>query len=133
MIDAASPYTTYWANSGNLASNDGAATNPYYGSTFNGTLKNQYLTTEGQETINPYSVQFVAELSGESFVFEANLGENATETATGWTFSYAGKMASGGSTTISWAYSTDGSSYTDTGVTHTFTTCLLYTSPSPRD
>ncbi|KAF0094808.1 MAG: hypothetical protein E1N59_1543 [Puniceicoccaceae bacterium 5H] len=120
MIDAASPFTTYWANSGNLTSNDGAATNPYYGSTFNGTLKNQYLTDEGQETINPYSVQFVSDFSGESFVFEANVGDGYI--GNGWGLSYAGKMASGGTTTLSWEYSLDGTNYMSTGITHTFTT-----------
>ncbi|KAF0094810.1 MAG: hypothetical protein E1N59_1545 [Puniceicoccaceae bacterium 5H] len=123
MIDTASPFAVFWAATGDLTSNDEAAANPYYeGGTFNSTAKRSLLTSEGQATVNAYSVQFVAELSGQSFVFAANLGEDAAEIGNGWTFSYAGKMLAGGSTTISWSYSTDGSSYTDMGITHTLTT-----------
>ncbi|MDP0500125.1 MAG: PEP-CTERM sorting domain-containing protein [Verrucomicrobiota bacterium JB022] len=118
MLQASEAFTRSITDNGSLTSNDGGANSEYYQVGFGNSQKVTFLTEEGQDFVNDYRLAFDAAMAGQSFVFEANVGEG--NLGEDWSFSFAG-MSSGGNSAIAWEYSLDGTSYLGTGVTSNLT------------
>ncbi|MDP0500123.1 MAG: hypothetical protein Q7P63_08470 [Verrucomicrobiota bacterium JB022] len=119
MLDANDPMERGITHFEDLVSNDEGANSEYYEVGFSNSQKVTFLTEEGQDFVNNYSLAFDPGMSDQSFVFEAHVGDG--QVAHSWTLAFAGKMQASGTYDIAWEYSADGSSYESTGVTTTLT------------
>jgi hypothetical protein len=123
----------YFALNGDLTSNNSGSRNKYYSGDFNYGAKDILLVAAGQDSVNARTVRFLKaetysiDMSGLSFVFEANTGDSGM-TGSNWKLSYAALVkANTTSGSITWSWSIDGTNYTELA-THTISeTDMAYT------